>query len=292
MRRLLLASLFLLALPASAHATSPYGTFPSCVAGAYALESQTWWTPIAGAPDPAEPGHVHTGACFPLKGTLSGPASIDVVTQLHNNPSKLTLVRWSDGSNVKQTISKSFSCPTSQCAQTDTLTLDPAKFDYSGWREVRITSNTQTLDGNRMYTTTRWCIFVVNGKPQSNYCGPSSPGRNGTAGWYTGVEYMNAYVDDATFPYGPVGMGSCMRMKGDRSTLFVSLDPHWHNIPPDPGRVLYNGAGNNTWRTICLPSDLVPGSVHRVFERTDATGTTPVGTGSGVYTFPVVIGGL
>jgi hypothetical protein len=101
---------------------------------------------------------------------------------------------------------------------------------------------------------------------------------------------MNVYVDDATFPYGPVGLGKCMRMKGDRSRLYVSLDPHWHNVPPDPGRVLYDGAGNNTWRTICLPGDLVPGSVHRIFERTDATGTSPVGTGSGIYTFPVQIG--
>ena len=267
----------------SASAASQYGTWPNCINGAYPLETQSWWSPLAGAPMPGMPGHIHLGACFPLKGKLSAPVDIDAVIQLHNNPSRLTGVRWSEDSTVKQLVAQDFSCPTEQCQLTVPLHLDPAKFAHSGWREIRFTADTDTRDGFRMYNTTRWCVNVVSTKSASDYCGPRAPGRNGTAGWYSGVGYTNVYLDDATFPYKPVSGTWCFNARFEDDHGFASIDPAFHAMPPYPGQVLYDGPGGNVWRSICLDTTTLTDGIHTLHLRTDDAGKSPKGTASGVY---------
>jgi chitodextrinase len=267
----------------AASASSPYGTWPACTNGAYAVETQSWWSPMAGAFDPTAAGHIHLGACFPLNGTLSTAVDVDAVIQLHNNPARLDNVRWADDGAVRQNVAQSFSCPTEQCQLVVALKLDPAVFANSGWREIRFTANTLTLDGFRHYNTSRWCVNVVNDKPLKDYCKPGGAGRNGTAGWYTGVEYTNVYIDDRDFPYQPVSGTWCLRAKFEDDRGFASTDPAFHAVPPDSGRVVYDGPGGNVWRTLCVDTRTLSDGVHTLHLRTDDAGVSPAGTASGVY---------
>lgn len=76
-------------------------------------------------------------------------------------------------------------------------------------------------------------------------------------------------------------------MGGDtRGTLFVTLDPDFHAVPVNQGRVLFNGAPGA--RTVCLPTDVT--GTHKLMVRTDVKGTAPAGTGPGVFVVPVQIG--
>jgi hypothetical protein len=289
-RRRLLAALAIAAVHAlatteGASAVSFYGTWPNCQNGGYAIESQGWWQPLAGAPEPGASGHIHLGVCFPLNGTLSGAAPVDAVIQLHNNPSTLTNVRWSDEVAVRQNAPQSFSCATEQCQITVPLTIDPGLMANSGWHEIRFTADTRTKDGQRMFQTTRWCVNAANGRSASNYCGPTDPGRNAAAGWYTGIEYTNVWIDDGTFPYQPLKGTWCFRARFEDDRGFASVDPAFHADPPNIGTVLYDDVGLNVWRSICLDTTTLTNGVHTLHLRTDDAGTPPAppGTASGVY---------
>jgi chitodextrinase len=282
---------FALAMAQGASAASPYGTWPSCQNGAYALESQSWWQPLAGAPEPGAAGHVHLGVCFPLNGTLSGPAPLDAVIQLHNNPSALVAVRWADDLAVRQSVPQSFSCATEQCQLVVPLTVDPAIMANAGWREIRFTADTRTKDGRRMFQSTRWCVNVTNGKPVSDFCGPADPGRNGGSGWYTGVEYTNVWIDDATFPYQPVSGNWCFRARFEDDRGFASVDPSFHAVPPNIGRVVYDDVGLNVWRPVCVDTTTLANGIHTLHLRTDdaSAAPNPVGTASGVYSIKFTV---
>ena len=276
-------------LPASAHAVSPFGVYPNCVGSAKGYETQAWWSPMAGAPIPDQPGHVHLGACLPRVGTtLSSAVEVDTLVQLHNNPSTVKRVRWSDGDKVIQDTPQTFKCApgADHCEYIAPLTIDPAKLSYSGYRELRFTADTITLDGQRMFNTTRWCYVMANGKPNGDYCGGKKAERFGSAGWYSGVNYMNVMTNAADFD-GVKSETWCFWAKFEKSNGFASIDPHFHATPPDPGLVVYSGPGNNLKRTICGDTTKLANGGHRVFLRTDAKGSNPAGMGSGVFTLPI-----
>jgi hypothetical protein len=264
------------AMPSSGLAASPLGTFPGCAAGADAVESQAW--------DGDE--HIHTGTCFPMLDTLSAPVDLDVVTLLHNNNGRLTFVRWSDGSAVKQSISMSVAPgPVNEYRRTDVLRLDPARFDRSGWREVRLTSNVEDPVKGRWYTTTRFCVFVRNGKSRSDYCGgPTVQGRCGAAGWYG--EYLNVFMDcrDYARRDAPVSGTWCPRLKFEHERGIATVDPHFHASPPDPGLVMYSGPGSNSWRSVCIDTRRLGNGPHVLHARTEHARTSaPVGTFAGAF---------
>jgi hypothetical protein len=288
----ILTGLLLATGASQAQAASPYGTFPNCTGAAKGYETQVWWFPMAGAPHPDQPGHVHLGVCLPRVNTaISGAVNVDTLIQLHNNSSQVKRVRWSDGSTVIQDTPQTFVCPPpqDQCTFVQTLTIDTAKIGSSGYRELRFTADVRTPDNRRMFNTTRWCYNIQNGKANGDYCGGKKAERFGAAGWYEGVDYMNVMTQASD--YDGVLMGSrCFTVKFERSKGFASVDPHFHAEPPDEGYVLYRGAGNNSIREVCgNMSALAPGP-HRVFLRTDAQGTSPAGMGSGVFTLPITTG--
>ena len=294
MRRCLfsLCVLFALAVPASAQAThSPSDC--SDVPGTVLLETQAWWNPIPGPPEhpgTGKTGHVHLSNCFPLNGALPTAIGLGTLVQLHNHPGKLVQVRWSDGSTVKQSLPDSFTCPTDHCAREYMLTLDPAKFDYSGWREVRFTADTRNTDGTRFYNTTRWCIFVTNTKSRKDFCGGTVAQRGATAGWYTNLSYANVFYDCLADPPGSTVSGTwCFRAKFERAYGFASIDPRYHAVPEDQGLVVYNGVGANQWRDLCVDTMQLSNGTHRLFLRTDHIIPNPRGKGSGVFTLPFVV---
>ncbi|MGZ4275319.1 MAG: hypothetical protein ACXVFK_01480 [Solirubrobacteraceae bacterium] len=284
-RALVLACTCALLIPGAAHAASPYGTAPSCTSGTL-MSAQAWdITP------PVMMGgrHIHTDVCLPFLKTLSAPADIDVRSLLHNSDSTARFVRWSDGSNVKQSVAVNWHPgPVMEASRYDTLHLDPALFDADGWRELRITTDANDPVKGRWYTTSRYCVFVQgSGKARSDYCGgPTTSGRCGWAGWYG--DYFNVYVDCRDYNRvltGPLHAGDTLRVKFQDARGVATIDPDFHH--DNPGQVIYDGAGNDTWRTITIPAGLAPGP-HKLHLRTEQTRTSsPAGTfaGAGVLTF-------
>jgi hypothetical protein len=131
-------------------------------------ETQTWWSPMAGAPNPDEPGHLHTSVDLPPVGsTISEPLKREFKVQLHNNPSHLNFVRWSENSTVKQKVAQDFTCETEHCELMVAMTINPERFDHSGYRELRVTAETTTR-------TATGCATPPGGATSST---TTSPGR-------------------------------------------------------------------------------------------------------------------
>jgi hypothetical protein len=280
-------------------AASPLGTYPACQDGAQGYETQTWWEPLAGAPMSGMSGHVHLGACLPpLYSTLDAPLEIDALVQLHNNPSQLVATRWSDGSTVVQAVKQSVSCATEQCSLSVPLTIDPKRFKNSGWRELRLTADTRTRDGQRDYNTTRWCYLVKSSAPRKDEC--SAPGsakeRTGAAGWYSGVEYLNVWTKWADVKPTPKSGVWDVQVKFDKPTNkrgtfdggFVTVDPHFHADPVDAGMVIPTDRTTG-WQVVHIDTTRLANGPHRLFLQTKAKGTKPAGSGSGVFTLPFTV---
>lgn len=286
---------FAAAAPASTGTEAPYGTFPRCIAGGQAYETQAWWSPMVGAPTIDEMGHDHLGACLPpLFSELTQPFVINAVIQLHNNPSRLVSVRWSDGSSVKQTQKMDYSCATDQCLLVVPLTIDPAKFNRSGYRELRLTADTRTMDNQRMYNTTRWCYRIVSSKPAGHSCAApdSAKERTGAAGWYSGVGSMNVWtrwqdiqptIKSGMWPVRVKFDGPTRKKSSTFSGAFATVDPHFHADPVDPGMIL-PVQQTTGWQRLVIDTTQLTNGLHVLFLQTQAHGTDPLGDGAGIMT--------
>jgi hypothetical protein len=200
--------------------------------------------------------HIHTAADVPMLQTLAAPITVPITTLLHNQcGTTLDYVRWSDGSNVKQIVPLSVAgdCSSEQVITTN-ITLDPAKFDASGWRELRITSNIDVPE--REFTTTRYPVNVVNGKPRSDYAWDGvGAGRCGGGGWYPDTDYRVVFVDCRDVRKSLSGVwhpGEQVRVKFQDGVGAATWDPHFHAgdfgfVQPIPGNA------PNTWLTITIP---------------------------------------
>ena len=201
--------------------------------------------------------HIHTQADVPMLQTLSAPVTVPVTTLLHNQcGAALTFIRWSDGSNIKQTVPVSVigDCSSEQVITTN-LTLDPALFDASGWRELRITSNIGSPE--REFTTTRYPVNVVNGKPKSNYAWDGvGAGRCGGGAWYPDTDYRVVFVDCRDVQRSLTGVwhpGDRIRVKFQDGIGAANWDPHFHagdfGIPQEIA-----GNAPNKWLTVTVPA--------------------------------------
>lgn len=223
---------------------------------AHASETQGWKT---------QDLHMHQAVDLPELSSLSAPRDVTVNVLLHNNPSThhVNFVRWSDGSNVKQSVAVNWTGDGSpEQAFSVTLHLDPKLFDHDGWREVRITTNKDKPE--REFTTTRLPVYVTgSGKSVENYAwSGSNAGRCGGGAWYPDLSsnYRVAFVDCRdvqTTQARALHAGDVIRVKAQDGGLYANIDPHFH--AGDPGQqVIVNGAANS-WKTVTIPSGLAPG---------------------------------
>jgi hypothetical protein len=237
------------------------------------LESQSWWYDDAAHTD-GQSSHVHVGTCFPIYGTVSGIQSFDLVVKMHNEPvgTKITNVRFSGnvtGPNpiyLYQNNSLSLQCPSTSptdCTHIIPITVDWSKLavngvTYRGTTEVRIHGQTTRPDGSRNLATNGWLLFVDN--PGATLATskavrfPTTEGR----GWYElpgkpKLGYINALLTSPV-PRDPVcgvfsvrvstklGANEGIGTETLESSL-VTIDPHLHAVPEQPGRVLFDGPG-------------------------------------------------
>lgn len=269
----------------------PPNPVPSCPTGRVYLESQSWWSdsrvPFPGA-------HIHLATCFPLHQVVTGNVTLNIRGILHGNPGTVNFLRvqvWQQGSNISgnlvQNIPGGWSCPTGECIRDFTMTINTSGLS-AGRRELRLTLNIpKTPTGNRQFNTTRWPLYIRS-TTGSNH---TLIDRIGTAGWYTSSEYTQVWItaaDALRLAKGPPLSGIFpLHVKGEDDFLEVSVDAKAHGN--DPGLVLYDGAGNNTQRTVQLDTRLLADGQHRLFIRTDDPDTSPKGVNSGVFVIPFTV---
>lgn len=249
------------------------------------LEAQSWWVDDAN-PFPGQ--HIHMQTCFPLHQTVSGVVHFDVKIMSHNVPgtvTKLAVEAFGNGSIQSKPLS--LSCQVVDCAWTVPFDFDTTKTNYNGRWEFRMRAIvSKTPNGNTQYNSTRWHATIDNpGKPVKN--GSESTSRTpGGAGWYTGIGYMNVFCGSGGYDLvrRPVSGKVSLSCKFDKQTAFASVDASFHANPPNPGTVLLDSSTGGT-KTITIDTTKLTNGLHRLFLRTDAKGTSPAGTGSGVQAF-------
>jgi hypothetical protein len=259
------------------------------------LETQDWWTVPGNAVE-----DIHLGTCFPLDQTLAGIVPFDIHVQLHMNPGVLTNVDLQVfGNNINVTqiaATPNFTCPTAQCDLWYHLDYDTTKVPADGSLEFRFHANTTSPTGEMGYTSTGWQANLANGggRPVQVY---RTPPFVEARGWYTGTKYENSRITTA-LPSGPVRglMTVGVRLgAGSGGTtadhVLVSIDPHFHALPVDRGKVVFEQNGSYTG-FITIDTTTLSDGPHRLFLRTDSTVASGIGSGALVINFRVANGGL
>lgn len=182
MRRLFVLVALLLLFPVPASAAVPTVT----------LEAQGWWRKDGISIPNAVGQHIHVKATVPQDGyPIDGTIAVPVTVTLHDNTGKVTSLRVSDGSTVKQSWAISLG-PCADCTWTGTVNVNFATWP-TGRREMRWTANIPSNgEGNRQYQSTGWQVCVRACSPTYR-SGPFLEAR----GWYDGHGYANARLTSA-----------------------------------------------------------------------------------------------
>lgn len=212
------------------------------------IEVQGWWAPAF--------GHIHAAAKLPFGQTVSGKFTLNVRVVLHNNPSAVYKVYTSSDENVKFKAYPNLTCPydgvdEATCAFNVPLAIDTTLMN-DGWREFTLNVRATTPDAKVFQAHAKTPIYVDNGKPDLNYekvAGAVKSLRG--AGYYTGIDYMYAWIDDV--PRAPVkGVVTFkVRTRGSATRMTVDLDKGhyigavgpWPAQPESQGVTLFNQAG-------------------------------------------------
>jgi len=241
--------------------------------------------------------HIHTACQLPMLSKLDSFVSTSCTTLLHNRVGgELTFLRWGDETNVIEYFPMSVvGTGESEQKVVTNITMNPAKFTKSGWREIRVTSNFVASNGDREFTTTRVCVFVANGNPRSDYCNkgeagvsPTAAGRCGAGAWYAATLYSVVFVDCRDVWKSltrSLSAGDTIRVKAQTGTglLYVNLDPVFH--ANNPGTPLIVGVPSGTTATVTIPSGLSPG-LHKLHMRDERLNGE-----AGIYVLPFTISG-
>ncbi|MGQ0656868.1 MAG: hypothetical protein ACT4NU_02055 [Chromatiales bacterium] len=260
------------------------------------LESQVWWKDETTSE--AEGRHLHLGTCFPLHESISGVLHLDVRIMVHNMANhgaikKLRVQIFNNGSSSVNTtaVDLALNCTTDDCVWWQPIDVDTTRVPYDGRWEFRITANIpETVQGHRMYETTRWHAILNNGKPVKD--GTSSKRSPGAGGWYEGASYMNVFcgTDGSGYDFVTKVQSGVVKLtcKFDRKTAFASIDPAFHAEPPHEGTILFNSKSGGIY-TLTINTTTLSNGAHKLFLRTEATGTNPPGTGAGVLVLPFTV---
>lgn len=260
------------------------------------LGAQSWWSDSR---NPFPGAHIHLDTCFPLNQTISGTVDFDVRLILHHDPGEVEWLRIQAFKNTPNQYYRDgfpLRCPVDQtCEYWFHVQFDTSQAVRDGWTEFRMTFNIGSTPegpnaGNRQFETTRWHAFIRNGKSEACSSGGCDPSRTGAAGWYTGSDYSNVrfmrHRDAALrFMTQPQSGVVELQARGEKDVFEVAVDAANHGH--DPGTVLFNGSGNDVWRTIVLDTTGFADGPHKLFLRTDDHVSS--GTSSGVFVLPFTV---
>jgi hypothetical protein len=269
------------------------------------VESQSWWRPGPGQAVTAasDNGHAHLGACIPERETLSsGNVDFSVRLILHDNPGVMTQTSLVfKGNDYETTVNtatySSFRCTVpGNCTKWVSLTAPVASFNHSGLQEIRIRGGAKELSvngsGREMKISLNWQVNIQNGKSVSNVS--RFPWLRGK-GWYSHALYCESAFLSQPIPDSAVsGTWSPqvhqLTHSSDASLPVtyhsVRLDPDFHAIPPVPGTILSDGAGQLLDTTFAIDTTVLSNGVHKLFQRADCRDDSLTSTNSGVLVIP------
>lgn len=236
-------------------------------------EDQGWQTGGTN-PQPSDQ-HLHTATVVNLKpfDRLTSTRQVVVRVTTHNNPTPVDYVRWSCESDVKQRVDIDWSSE-GTATKDVAFTIDPSQCP-DGIREIRFTGNRGT--GQREFTTSRFpVLFDSNNNGggshyetslaslQANSFTPGNFGRCGGGAWYEADEYQIIFMDCRVYHramYQGLQPGDTIPVRSQDGQGVCVLDPDFHG--GNTGRHLAT-FGANTVTNVKLPSDLAPGSEHKI----------------------------
>ncbi|TQJ38099.1 hypothetical protein FBY33_0091 [Arthrobacter sp. SLBN-112] len=287
------------------------------------VDAQAWWMPDTDQANNSitNTGHVHLGACIPERETISsGNLTVNVRVVLHDNPGTANYVAMVFKTPDRETTvqkcylratTPNFSCagPASSgtgdfvcngtCERWVTFSWPISAFNHSGLQDVRFRGFVLEPDGNEMQPSFNWQVNIQNGKS------PSDVTRNaflrGKA-WYTHALYCESSVRNVPIPDGPVSgiweptVGLTTHPGGSRPAThsFIAIDPDFHAVPANPGRVLWDSAGPYGPEPfgsapIAIDTTTMANGVHKLHLRTSCRDNTLGSTNSGVTVIPFTV---
>lgn len=212
------------------------------------LESQAWWNRTPGKTG-TEHGHVHIGTCFPHAQKISGTVRFDVRIILHDNPGTLTHINigiageW--GSIRSVALTPKWRCGVDKtCTRWFTVYVDTRKAERDGRHEFRMRAQVKEPDGKESIASTGWLAWLNNGKPIEHYRDSWSAEARG---WYTGVGYANAKIENMPMKAVRGWWNPTVRMTAGSGGIPVTsyrvvLDPDFH--AGKQGITLRSGTGS------------------------------------------------
>jgi hypothetical protein len=239
---------------------------PSPTTDTVHLEAQAWWN-TDGLDVPSAVGHhIHVEALnFPRPGRIvTGTYQLRVKVTLHEHDGRTNWIRYSDGSNVIDSIPLTLG-PCHDCSTELTIPVDFGRFG-TGIRELRLSVNIPdeqpAVSGSqRMFNSTGWPVAVRALSPSYRSAGIA---HIESRGWYDDSPlgedhgYQNQRADVAEVRAGQTIDIDIQPGAGGLPTVYslVTVNPNMHGGVI--GRVLLERAGEFHGR-LTLPSDLAPG---------------------------------
>jgi len=311
MRRL--PSIVLVALVLASGITLPAEATPdrlSCAGYAERrqfVEAQAWWLndPDRGF-NGGDRGHAHMGACIPERERVSGTVPFDVRIVMHDNPGILTdlsavfKTRSTETTVARKHLSRTCNGGFGTCTFWYHFALDVDQFPASGLEEIRFRSTIQERSpvGAReeMRPSVNFQVWVANDKPRSDVARyPYLRGK----GWYTGPGYCEAAFLDKVPDRPRSGVwrprvllddhagGTAGDAKVTRHT--VTLDPDFHAVPEDPGRLVLRGRDGLPATALRIDTTKLANGTHKLHLRSDCDDPTKGSINSGVLVIPFTV---
>jgi hypothetical protein len=288
------------------------------------VDAQAWWVPDTDQANNSatNTGHTHLGACIPDRETISsGNVTVNVRVILHNNPGKANYVSMVFKTpDTETTVQKcylrataaNFTCPgpssstgkgdfvcTGTCERWVTFSQPISAFNHAGTQEVRFRAFIPEPGGKEMQANLNWQANIQNGKPVSNV---SRYAFLRGKGWYTHALYCEASFRTVPIPdtlvsgiWAPV-IGLTTHPDGSLPAThsFISIDPDFHAVPSNAGRVLWDAAGPYGPEPfgsapVSIDTRTLANGVHKLHLRTSCRDNTLGSTNSGVTVIPFTV---
>ena len=301
---------------------------PPAEATAYAesrqfVDTQSWWMPDADQANNAitNTGHLHLGACIPERETISsGNLTINVRVILHDNPGQgnyvsMVFITPSSETAVQKCYLRAsapdFTCPgpsstgkgdfvcTGTCERWLTFSRPISAFRHAGLQEIHLRAFVPEPGGNEMRASLNWQTDIQNGKSPSD--ASRYPFLRGK-GWYTHAAYCEASVRGVPLPDGPVsgiwtvavGLTTHPNDSLPATRSFISVDPDFHAVPPNPGRILWDAPGpygpeRFGAAPLSIDTRTLANGVHKLHLRTSCRDNKLGSTNSGVTVVPFTV---
>jgi len=233
------------------------------------LEAQAAWYAIPGTHGESY-GEMHEGTCFPQAQTVSGVVEFDLRVVVANFVGTFygVNVGFETTSKATAAVSDSKTCSQQSCTFWYHLKIDTRLFAKDGRHELRFHAQAHTPDGDRIFASTGWQVYLKNGFTSSNYRSSDSVEARG---WYTNLGYQNASI--SAYPFATVSGIWKPSVKMARGAGGSASSRHIASVDADysmgnPGLIVIKGSGEYKG-TLSIDTTRLSNGPHRLYLRTE-----------------------